>query len=165
LFRFKILRRLRNLLVYLYVSDGGRDRNLEERRPPLTSVMRYLADGKVRWGFWPPESQPEENGNGIWLGEDDPIDGEGGGQDTPWDKGSDEEDSGDEVAVNEEEGSDNRDEDDEDEGEGGSEAERLPQKSRGAGAAGFFAALAIDSEDDSEDEEEEEDEEDLGERG
>jgi hypothetical protein len=31
--------------------------------------MRALADGKVRWGFWPPQGDIEgREGKGIWLG-------------------------------------------------------------------------------------------------
>lgn len=31
--------------------------------------MRALADGRVRWGFWPPGAAPVREGEGICLGE------------------------------------------------------------------------------------------------
>ena len=30
-------------------------------------MLRALADGKVRWGFWPPGSCPDRGNKGIWL--------------------------------------------------------------------------------------------------
>lgn len=33
--------------------------------------MRALADGRVRWGFYPP-GMARKTGMGIWLGDDDP---------------------------------------------------------------------------------------------
>lgn len=36
--------------------------------------MRSLADGRIRWGFFPPDSQVDRTGKGIWLGgEDDQV--------------------------------------------------------------------------------------------
>lgn len=32
-------------------------------------MMRALAEGRVRWCFWPPGSQPQRDGQGLWLGE------------------------------------------------------------------------------------------------
>jgi hypothetical protein len=49
----------------------------------LCLVLRTLADGKIRWAFWPPDTPLMENkirdGHGIWLGspaEDDRSDPE-----------------------------------------------------------------------------------------
>lgn len=138
----------------------------------LCTVMRYLADGKVRWGFWPPETQPEENGNGIWLGEDEV---EADGQDAPRQRGfyseEEEEDDGSEVEqVGEGEGlevSDGEEEDDEgvddnEEEEEDDEEERVVAKATAGGASGFFAALALDDgdEDDEADDNDEDDEDD-----
>lgn len=32
-------------------------------------MMRAIANGRVRWGFWPPGSTPHREGCGLWLGE------------------------------------------------------------------------------------------------
>lgn len=31
-------------------------------------IMRSLAEGRVRWCFWPPNSNPHRDGCGLWLG-------------------------------------------------------------------------------------------------
>ncbi|CAK9781736.1 P-loop containing nucleoside triphosphate hydrolase protein [Cutaneotrichosporon oleaginosum] len=31
-------------------------------------MMRALAEGRVRWCFWPPNSSPHRDGDGLWLG-------------------------------------------------------------------------------------------------
>lgn len=39
----------------------------------LVAVLRFLAEGKIGWGFWPPNTSREvidsqvKNGNGIWI--------------------------------------------------------------------------------------------------
>ncbi|ODN99483.1 GTPase [Cryptococcus wingfieldii CBS 7118] len=104
-------------------------------------MMRALADGKVRWGFYPPKTSGKE-GAGIWLGDD--VD-EAGAADGP---------SAEEETAEEDEDEDVEDgesQSDEEELSGSEEDDKMPMKQAG----GFFAALEIseDEEDESEDEE------------
>jgi hypothetical protein len=143
------------------------------RRPQMilthSTVMRALADGRVRWGFWPPGSDLSgREGSGIWL-DDASVD----------DKAEEAGDHSDEEALSESGDSDiseeDEDEDDRyeeelrDEEDAQSPVEEEEEGEEGedesdddlAGAAkpkgGFFAALDIGGED--EDENDEEDEE------
>ncbi len=117
--------------------------------------MRALADGRVRWGFWPPDSDPEREGIGIWLegtglNDEKDDDSEVGIAETASEKaiGEDADEQG--------EDEDETEEGDEDEaGEEGEEAEEVVANKRNNG--GFFAALNLeldeeDSERDAEDE-------------
>ncbi|ODO10572.1 hypothetical protein I350_01169 [Cryptococcus amylolentus CBS 6273] len=104
-------------------------------------MMRALADGKVRWGFYPPNTSGKE-GAGIWLGDD--VD-ESGAADVP---------SAEEETAEEDEDEDVEDgenQSDEEELSGSEEDDKVPMKQAG----GFFAALEISEgeEDESEDEE------------
>jgi hypothetical protein len=77
----------------------------------LEIVLRALAEGKVRWAFWAPDTDPStlsDAGDGIWIrGGDDPAgadsesDGEQEGAEEGRVSGSDEE--GDDVSDEEEE--------------------------------------------------------------
>lgn len=114
--------------------------------------MRQLADGKIRWCFFPPGCELDREGKGIWLGyfaHDD--------------KDKEEEDSGpdsdEELRLRLERIAREADEvdseiDSEDDGEASEVEYRAKEIDRG-----FFAALGNDSGDDeTEDEEDEEDE-------
>ncbi|WVQ70681.1 hypothetical protein IAR50_000203 [Cryptococcus sp. DSM 104548] len=107
-------------------------------------MMRALADGKVRWGFYPPNTSGKE-GAGIWLGDDEyqagAADVLSAGEETAED--TDREGSG--------EGKDGESEsEEEEEEEEESEEERVPLKQAG----GFFAALEIsEGEEESDDKE------------
>lgn len=91
--------------------------------------MRALADGRVRWGFWPPGATPVRDGEGVCLGE--------------WsgDATSDDEDSDSELDVSgKEEASSPRSktEDEEDE-----ESDVDESQFAKANNASFFAALSL----------------------
>jgi len=102
--------------------------------------MRALADGRVRWGFWPPGAVSEDE----WPeGED------GTGQDSDEDRrviGSAEAGNDGEVSAEEEESDEEEDEED--------EAGVTSGRGRIAGG-GFFAALEDDVSDSEEAEEDE----------
>lgn len=54
-------------------------------------LLRALAEGRVKWGFWPPDSTPARRGQGVWLGHSRHESHLGGyPEDTP-ESGSDEE--------------------------------------------------------------------------
>jgi hypothetical protein len=126
-------------------------------------VMRFLADGKIRWCFFPPNTTSDRTSKGIWLGgsEEPPEDSDGvttAIEDVSDEETDDESDLGVPVtdkpkavtfdvaeSSSEEE---EEEEDEEDESEEGAGA---------GGAGGFFAALQLeDQEDDDDDEGDEE---------
>lgn len=108
-------------------------------------MLRALAEGRVRWGFWPPGSDPHRDGCGLWLEE--------------WSEGTDSESDYELKAPREQsrlrEHSDAEGGDEAEEDEGSSEDETEFTK---ANRAGFFAALSPDEGDDDDDDDEGEDE-------
>ncbi|WVQ86042.1 hypothetical protein IAT38_008210 [Cryptococcus sp. DSM 104549] len=117
-------------------------------------MMRLLADGKIRWGFYPPGMTGKE-GMGIWLGAEDGEKGEGEVGESEWEREDKESGEGESEGSQDEEEEDGEEEDvveeeEEEEEEEGSE-EEAPKKSGGVKqAGGFFAALEI-SDDEEED--------------
>jgi hypothetical protein len=127
-------------------------------------VLRYLAEGRIAWGFWPPGStDPNAKGKGIWIedrqtaydddeeeaksvdgGDDEDSSNEDGDRD---DGDSDEDGSSDEEASREEEG-------DEDE-----KAVDVNVKPKGKTTASRFAMLELDEGEELEDENDSEGEE------
>lgn len=106
-------------------------------------MLRALAEGRVRWGFWPPGSEPTRDGQGLWLGEWQSSDSE-------FDSGSLSEDSDPPTVVTVEAV---ESDDDEDEIDDESPAVKLNN-------ASFFAALSLGNDDDDEDGEDEDEDED-----
>ena len=177
----------RKLTIAVVTAKGGRpDANragnesecavvitVSYRRPQMvltqSTVMRALADGRVRWGFWPPGSDLSgREGSGIWLDDasvEDKADEAGdhsdeeavsGSGDSDISEEDEDEDDKYEEELRDEEDAQSPVEDGEEEEEGEDESDDDL-----AGAAkpkgGFFAALDIGGED--EDDEDEEDEE------
>lgn len=98
-------------------------------------IMRALAEGRVRWGFWPPGSEPSRDGQGLWLGEWQ-------SSDSDFDSTFSSEDSEPPTVVSVEAvESDDEEVDDE------TPAMKLNN-------ASFFAALSLDDDEDEEDEDE-----------
>ena len=96
--------------------------------------MRALADGRVRWGFWPPGEGRDRDGKGIWL--------EGTGVlDIGDDNRSADEDEELEKVVSGEETEDVEVEEE----DGGSVEEEIETIEKGRG---FFGALELSSDDD-----------------
>lgn len=113
-------------------AKGGRP----DTNRAANGMMRALADGRVRWGFWP--SGGSEEGKGIWL-DSTPLEEREDGEET---RPASEAENSDESEEEEEEVSE---EESSEEDKGGFKA---------ANSAGFFAAL--DASDDETEEEEEE---------
>ena len=128
-------------------------------------VMRVLADGRIRWGFWPPGSESAGEGVGIWL--------EGSGYDEKEVDGGSEDELASDPGVGEVSGvsgesisGESRVSGEEEDGPGGEgeeeEEEDDDHELNGKGehgvedpvkVGGFFAALGVDSDEDSEEEE------------
>ena len=117
-------------------------------------VMRFLADGKIRWCFFPPSTAADRTGKGIWLGgseEGSPEDSDGATTAIE-DEISDNTDDGSDLEVMgtnksksvkfevEESGSD-------DDGE----EEDSDEEAEAGGAGGFFAALQLEDQSDTDD--------------
>jgi hypothetical protein len=128
-------------------------------------VMRFLADGKIRWCFFPPNTTADRTSKGIWLGGSEEPTEDSDGVTTAIEDVSDEEtdDESDlEVPVTNKpkavtfdvaESTSEEEEEDESEEEAGA-----------GGAGGFFAALQLEDqadEDDDDDEESDKDADDL----
>jgi hypothetical protein len=112
--------------------------------------MRQLADGKIRWCFFPPGCELDREGKGIWLGDfahDDKDDKE------EVDSGPDTDEEirtrAARIAVEE-----NSEVDSDDDGEASEVEGKAKEIDKG-----FFAALGDSGDDDDEEEEEEESEE------
>jgi hypothetical protein len=131
----------------------------------LISVMRFLADGKIRWCFFPPNTSTDRTGKGIWLGGagvegDVPEDSDGAT--TPiQDISSEEEDDDSDVEVTNSQKTKtvqfDVEESDDEEGEEDEEEEDDSDEATGTGggkARGFFAALQLEDQSDSDDDEE-----------
>lgn len=114
-------------------------------------MLRALADGRVRWGFYPPGGWTEREGVGAWLGGRPDIDGEPDDED-----GLD----GEMLSDLDSDGDENKrhgaEEDEEEEEE---ESEESEDEFQAANKHSFFAALSLDDGDDDDDDEEEEEEE------
>ncbi|PPR02699.1 hypothetical protein CVT26_009802 [Gymnopilus dilepis] len=101
------------------------------------AILRSLAEGRIKWGFWPPDTLPPDNeenhGNGIWIPRNKFIDEES--DDDSVVESDDGEDSAQEQAQAPSSGSDNVSESTEDED--------------GTNFAGIgrFGALAINDDD------------------
>lgn len=93
-------------------------------------MMRALAEGRVRWCFWPPGSEPKRDGQGLWLGERESTDDE---YEFTSDDGSDSQ----KEAAAPTKGEDSAGDSDDDESDGESEAVKLNN-------ASFFAALSLE---------------------
>nr|XP_019051132.1 hypothetical protein I302_01581 [Kwoniella bestiolae CBS 10118]OCF30062.1 hypothetical protein I302_01581 [Kwoniella bestiolae CBS 10118] len=136
---------------YLSAKSGRPDINRA-----ANGIMRLLADGKIKWGFYPP-GMNGRGGKGIWLdsedGEINTYDDEKveARQDQTSGEEYDEDDLEDSSASEEEENGDEGEEDEEDE-----EVEEVRKSDRVVKkVGGFFDALAIDDDDDEEEEDEE----------
>lgn len=101
-------------------------------------ILRDLAEGNIRWGFWPPGTKPAREGHGLWLGEWDGLDS-GDGSDSELEARI----SQLRIAQLTDGKEDNEEEDDVE-----SEEETEYDK---ANKAGFFAALSPDEGDDDDD--------------
>ena len=122
-------------------------------------VMRFLADGKIRWCFFPPDTTADRTSKGIWLGgsEDPPEDSDGvtSAIEDVTDEETDDESNVEVPATNKPKAvtfdvaeSTSEEEEDEDDSE----------EEGGGGAGGFFAALQLeDQEDDVDDDDDESD--------
>ena len=122
--------------------------------------MRNLADGRIRWGFFPPDSDIDRTGKGIWLGGEADVVEEEDDEDADQELTDDEDGRGDESedsygssqAESDVEG--RQEHEDEQASEVASSDGDEPGKNAAPG--GFFAALDIgddtdvseDSEDD-----------------
>ncbi|WVR08573.1 hypothetical protein IAU60_005628 [Kwoniella sp. DSM 27419] len=142
-------------------AQGGRP----DTNRAANGIMRNLADGRVRWGFYPP-GMSGAAGRGIWLESasqallDQDADHDGAGSDAgdqtdereiigeDWESPSDTEEDPTSVA-----GSATDEAQDEEEGEDDDDS---PETQPVRAARGFFAALEIESEEDEEEEDEEE---------
>jgi len=121
--------------------------------------MRFLADGKIRWCFFPPDTTADRTSKGIWLGgsEDPPEDSDGvtSAIEDVTDEETDDESNVEVPATNKPKAvtfdvaeSTSEEEEDEDDSE----------EEGGGGAGGFFAALQLeDQEDDVDDDDDESD--------
>jgi hypothetical protein len=107
------------------------------------TVLRALADGRIRWAFWPPDTAPDaENADGIWLDADADNTDIASVVDSDSDADSDSGSDGGETPAD---GTDSEEDDEED-------AAAFSAKLAGASKFG-----ALDIEGDEEDEEDEED--------
>jgi hypothetical protein len=108
-------------------------------------VLRAVAEGKVAWAFWPPETDPTtlvvegELGTGIWIPHVEVVDDE-----SEEDSDQEEEAEGGEDEVLESEGEEAEEEEDEE--ESGEEVR--------VGSVGRFGALLDDVKDEDEESEE-----------
>ncbi|KAL1409274.1 hypothetical protein Q8F55_006107 [Vanrija albida] len=94
-------------------------------------MMRALADGRVRWGFWPPGAAPARDGEGICLGE-----WRGDATASESDEETDEEDGAEVHSHESEPEAEEAEDDDDDEDPGADEFVK-------ANNASFFAALSL----------------------
>ncbi|GBE77748.1 hypothetical protein SCP_0106300 [Sparassis crispa] len=106
------------------------------------AILRALAEGKIRWAFWPPGTdvhfmeEHQAEGCGIWMArpvsnaQESELDSDAGG-------GLSDEESGDECAVYEEEDV--------------SDDETVVSEEEGLASGGWFGALALADEDASDD--------------
>ncbi|OCF54772.1 hypothetical protein L486_07908 [Kwoniella mangroviensis CBS 10435] len=146
---------------YLSAKSGRPDINRA-----ANGIMRLLADGKIRWGFYPPGTTGRE-GKGIWLGseaEDQDINVYDVEKVDPHrDQATSEEEYYDEEDLDDsEELSELEEENDEEEEQ--EKEEKVGKSDKIVGRiGGFFDALGIDDDDEEDEEDEEEEEEDKGE--
>ena len=126
----------------------------------LTAVLRALAEGRIRWAFWPPGTDPQTirryqgdggGGAGIWIAHDS---GEDGHEDSDYD--SDEDETHARPAGSEDEALSSPDGSEEEAEEGDEEVE-APATGAGLGrevvaTGGRFGALVLDDQDDDDDE-------------
>jgi hypothetical protein len=113
--------------------------------------MRSLADGKIRWGFFPPTTTTDRTGRGIWLG----------GKAEVMDDSDDAASVGDDK-VAEISRPRVRFEGETDQDTSESEAEETDsEESAGGGGGGFFSALQLEDQSWEEDESESDDQEEL----
>jgi hypothetical protein len=102
-------------------------------------MMRALADGRVRWGFWPPGAAPHREGCGLWLGE--------------WREHESDPDHKHDDAVHQDLLDEDSDEEEEEEEEEATDDETDFAK---ANNASFFAALSLGNDDDDDDDDNDE---------
>ncbi|WRT70647.1 uncharacterized protein IL334_007645 [Kwoniella shivajii] len=135
---------------YLTAKSGRPDINRA-----ANGIMRLLADGKIRWGFYPPGMKGKE-GRGIWLDSDNDqatsIDSE-----DEQELGKDHAPIGASASEGESTDGDTFDEEDDTEEEeaGDSEEEPVVQAKGIKKGGGFFDALGDDDDKEDDDEEEE----------
>lgn len=120
----------------------------------LSLVLRALAEGRIRWAFWPPGAAPDvtaaDLGHGVWIeGEDAGMTDDESGDGEEDEKRAGAESDGD---ARSDEGDDDSDEDEEDDKDD-AEAEAAPVAVASTG--GRYGALTID---DASEEEEDSDE-------
>jgi hypothetical protein len=120
-------------------------------------VMRFLADGKIRWCFFPPNTTADRTSKGIWLGgsEEPPEDSDGvtTAIEDVSDEETDDESDLEAPVTNKPKAvkfdvAENTSEEEEEEDEDESEEEA------GGGAGGFFAALQLEDQEDDDDDDE-----------
>ncbi|KAG9089554.1 hypothetical protein FS749_001238 [Ceratobasidium sp. UAMH 11750] len=108
------------------------------------AMMRSIVEGRVRWSFWPPGSDPPPSKLGIWSQNGRPHEDE--------DDAPSSEDERDEVHSEKDESSDHES------GEEEPEDEQVNEQPTAKATIGRFAALGMDDDDDDDNEEEDEDE-------
>jgi len=129
--------------------------------------MRFLADGKIRWCFFPPDTTADRTSKGIWLGgsEEPPEDSDGvtTAIEDVSDEETDDESNLEVPSTNKPKAvtfdvaeSTSEEEEDEDD----SEEEEEAGAGGAGGAGGFFAALQLEDQEDDDDDDEESDDDD-----
>ncbi|KAG8709799.1 hypothetical protein FRC08_018044 [Ceratobasidium sp. 394] len=108
------------------------------------AMMRSIVEGRVRWSFWPPSSNPPPSKLGIWSQNGRPHEDE--------DEAPSSEDERDEARSEKDESSDHES------GEEEAEDEQVNERPVAKATIGRFAALGMDDDDDNDNEEEDEDE-------
>ncbi|TXT10992.1 hypothetical protein VHUM_01743 [Vanrija humicola] len=112
------------------------------------AMLRTIADGRVRWGFWPPgsseEALAERGGKGVWLENTPELDDEEAGGERSEESESEEDEASGVGAVP---GSDDAEEEEE------SESESEDTGFAAQNHRSFFNALSLEGSDESESEE------------
>jgi hypothetical protein len=128
--------------------------------------MRSLADGKIRWCFFPPDTTTDRTGKGVWLGgtEEEVLEDSDGAVSVVESLSSEEEEDGPTVqrrkSVHFEDDEEQEEEEDEDEDE--DESSESEREMRGA-ARNPFAALQLEDQSDEDDDDDDDDEDDSDE--
>ena len=124
---------------------------------PVLLVLRALAEGKIRWGFWPPGTdlslvegnilEEDKKGNGIWIRSSEGL----VSQDYDWDNESDyESDDGreDKNTRGDESEEDVLHDDEEVEGDEEEDEEDSEEERPSVTTTGRFGALSFDEDSD-----------------
>jgi len=130
----------------------------------LTEVMRALADGRVRWGFWPPEADLSgREHRGIWLEGGEDVDDDVKSEAEETGRSREERDEKHEITMSDydsddlsDEGEDSSEEADVRPGNGTADEDEEDSEREDdggtTGGGGFFAALEEDLSESEEDE-------------